>query len=92
MSSQIRDLRKGVALVIGTPGRILDHVRRGTLCMDSVHTVVLDEGDHMLDMGFREELEGILDAASGRKGHGFSRPRCLPLSGPFPANTFRTPG
>jgi ATP-dependent RNA helicase DeaD len=67
MSSQIRDLRKGVAFVIGTPGRILDHVRRGTLCMDSVHTVVLDEGDHMLDMGFRDELEGILDAASGRK-------------------------
>jgi ATP-dependent RNA helicase DeaD len=67
MSSQIRDLRRGVAFAIGTPGRILDHVRRGTLCMDSVHTVVLDEGDHMLDMGFRDELEGILDAASGRR-------------------------
>ena len=67
MSGQIRDLRKGAAFAIGTPGRILDHIRRGTLKMDSVHTVVLDEGDHMLDMGFREELESILSAAPQRE-------------------------
>ena len=67
MSSQIRDLRHGAAFVIGTPGRVLDPVRRGTLKMDHVHTVVLDEGDHMLDMGFREELEAILEAASARE-------------------------
>lgn len=67
MSGQIRDLKKGVAFAIGTPGRILDHIRRGTLRMDSVHTIVLDEGDHMLDMGFRDELEAILSAAPGRE-------------------------
>ncbi len=67
MSGQIRDLKKGVSFAIGTPGRILDHIRRGTLKMDSVHTIVLDEGDHMLDMGFREELEAILSAAPGRE-------------------------
>lgn len=67
MSAQIRDLKKGVAFAIGTPGRILDHVRRGTLKLDAVHTVVLDEGDHMLDMGFREELEAILTAIPGRE-------------------------
>ena len=67
MSGQIRDLKKGVAIAIGTPGRILDHIRRGTLKMDSVHTIVLDEGDHMLDMGFRDELEAILSAAPGRE-------------------------
>ncbi len=67
ISGQIRDLRRGSSLVIGTPGRILDHIRRGTLSTDSVHTVILDEGDHMLDMGFREELEGILDAARNRE-------------------------
>ena len=67
MAAQIRELRHGAAFVIGTPGRVLDHVRRGTLKMDHVHTVILDEGDHMLDMGFREELESILEAAPARE-------------------------
>ncbi|HSV31490.1 MAG TPA: DEAD/DEAH box helicase [Atribacteraceae bacterium] len=67
MARQIIDLRRGASLVVGTPGRILDHIRRGTLRTDTIHTVVLDEGDHMLDMGFREELEGILDASRQRE-------------------------
>jgi len=67
MSAQIRDLRRGASVIVGTPGRTLDHLRKGTLDMESVHTVVLDEGDQMLDMGFRDELEAILDAATSRE-------------------------
>ena len=67
MSEQIRDLKRGASVVIGTPGRTLDHLRKGTLDLSLVHTVVLDEGDQMLDMGFREELEAILDAAGARE-------------------------
>ena len=67
MEQQIARLKGGAALIVGTPGRILDHVKRHTLDLSSVETVVLDEGDDMLDMGFREELEAILDAASNRK-------------------------
>ena len=61
MSPQLRALREGTAIVVGTPGRTLDHIERGSLNTKNVECVVLDEGDQMLDMGFREELEGILD-------------------------------
>ena len=57
--SQIRALQQGVQVVIGTPGRVLDHLRRGTLKLDKLHTVVLDEADEMLDMGFIEDIESI---------------------------------
>lgn len=67
ISGQIRDLRRGASLIVGTPGRTLDHIRRGTLKLEQVHTVILDEGDHMLDMGFRDELEGILDSIEERE-------------------------
>ena len=56
---QIRNL-KGVQIVVGTPGRVMDHMRRHTLKLDKVHTVVLDEADEMLNMGFREDIETIL--------------------------------
>lgn len=58
-----RALDKGVHIVVGTPGRLVDHIRRGSLIMDDLNTVVLDEADEMLNMGFREELEHILEAA-----------------------------
>ena len=61
MSPQLRALRDGTAIVVGTPGRTLDHIERGSLNTQNVECVVLDEGDQMLDMGFREELEAILD-------------------------------
>lgn len=61
MERQIKALRAGVTVIVGTPGRILDHIRRGTFKGETVRSIVLDEGDDMLDMGFREELEGILD-------------------------------
>ena len=57
---QIRSLKSGVQLIIGTPGRVMDHMRRKTIKMDMVHTVVLDEADEMLNMGFREDIETIL--------------------------------
>ncbi len=60
---QIRVLRRGVHVVVATPGRALDHLRRGTLHLSGLSAIVLDEGDEMLDMGFAEEIEGILDAA-----------------------------
>jgi ATP-dependent RNA helicase DeaD len=57
---QLRALEQGVQVVVGTPGRIMDHMRRGTLVLDQVKTVVLDEADEMLDMGFAEDIEYIL--------------------------------
>ena len=58
---QIKALRKGVQIIIGTPGRVMDHMRRGTLEMGNVKVLVLDEADEMLDMGFREDIEFVLD-------------------------------
>ncbi|MDL2271038.1 DEAD/DEAH box helicase [Methanobrevibacter sp. OttesenSCG-928-I08] len=57
---QIRVLNKGVHIIIGTPGRVLDHIERKTLDLTGIETVVLDEADEMLDMGFREDIEKIL--------------------------------
>lgn len=57
---QIRSLKAGTQLVIGTPGRVMDHMRRKTVKFDHVHTIVLDEADEMLNMGFREDIETIL--------------------------------
>jgi ATP-dependent RNA helicase DeaD len=57
---QLRALHAGVHIVIGTPGRVMDHLNRRTLALDSIATVVLDEADQMLDMGFRDDIEFIL--------------------------------
>lgn len=59
---QLQALRRGVHVVVGTPGRLIDHIKRGSLVLDAVETVVLDEADEMLDMGFTEDIESILDA------------------------------
>ena len=64
---QLRELERGVDVVVATPGRALDHVRRGTLRLAGLRVVVLDEADEMLDMGFAEELEGILAATPDRR-------------------------
>ena len=58
--SQIDKLRDGVHVVVGTPGRVLDHLARGTIQMDELEIVVLDEADRMLDIGFRPDIEKIL--------------------------------
>ena len=61
---QIRSLKSGVQLIIGTPGRVMDHMRRKTVKFENVHTIVLDEADEMLNMGFREDIETVLDNIS----------------------------
>lgn len=58
-----RALANGAHIVVGTPGRLVDHIRRGSLDFSDIQSIVLDEADEMMDMGFREELEYILDAA-----------------------------
>ena len=62
MHPQIRELERGAQIVVATPGRALDHIRRGTLKLDTLSVLVLDEADEMLDMGFAEELDAILKA------------------------------
>ncbi len=57
---QLNQLRRGCAIAVGTPGRVLDHLSRGTLSLDNVRYVVLDEADRMLDIGFRPDIERIL--------------------------------
>lgn len=60
ISRQIRSLKGGIQIIIGTPGRVMDHMRRHTIRLQELHTVVLDEADEMLNMGFREDIETIL--------------------------------
>ena len=60
MERQIYQLKNGANLVVGTPGRVLDHLRRRTLKLDNLKTIVLDEADEMLNMGFREDIESVL--------------------------------
>ena len=60
-SGQIRGLKRGVHVVVGTPGRVSDHIRKGTLRLDKVQALVLDEADEMLRMGFIDEVEWILE-------------------------------
>ncbi len=57
---QITQLRRGANIVVGTPGRVMDHINRHTLKLDGIRTVILDEADEMLNMGFREDIETIL--------------------------------
>lgn len=67
MENQLRKLKKGVDVVVGTPGRILDHIKRGTLKLENLKFAVLDEADEMLDMGFIEDIEEILKATPESK-------------------------
>lgn len=60
IGKQTRVLKKGVHIVVGTPGRVIDHIERGNLDLIGIETVVLDEADEMLEMGFREDIEEIL--------------------------------
>ncbi len=66
---QIKALKGGAQIIVGTPGRVMDHLRRKTIRCDAIHTVVLDEADEMLNMGFRDDIETILEyiPAEGRQ-------------------------
>jgi ATP-dependent RNA helicase DeaD len=61
MSTQLRQLKRGVHVVVGTPGRVMDHLRRGSLNLDNLKSLVLDEADEMLRMGFIDDVEWILE-------------------------------
>ena len=64
---QIEKLQRGAEIVVGTPGRVLDHMARGTLELDDLQIVVLDEADRMLDIGFRPDIEKILRRCPTRR-------------------------
>ncbi|MDX1665122.1 MAG: DEAD/DEAH box helicase [Candidatus Promineifilaceae bacterium] len=68
MRKQINRLRSGLHVVVGTPGRVMDHLRRGTLTLDATSTFVLDEADEMLRMGFLEDVEWILEQMPVQEG------------------------
>ncbi|MBB5731418.1 ATP-dependent RNA helicase DeaD [Altererythrobacter atlanticus] len=79
-SKERRSLRGGAHIVVGTPGRLRDHLERGALNLTAIAAVVLDEADEMLDMGFREDLEEILDATpDGRRTLLFSATMPKPI-------------
>jgi ATP-dependent RNA helicase DeaD len=63
MTLQLRQLKRGPHVIVGTPGRVMDHLRRGSLVMDNIQTIVLDEADEMLKMGFIDDVEWVLDQA-----------------------------
>lgn len=67
MEQQLRRLRRGVNIVVGTPGRILDHIRRGSLKLEELEFLVLDEADEMLDMGFIDDIEQVLRAVPEKR-------------------------
>ncbi|MGH2474803.1 MAG: DEAD/DEAH box helicase, partial [Candidatus Limnocylindrales bacterium] len=67
IGQQLRGLRRGVDVVVATPGRAVDHLKRGSLSFDEVGVVVLDEADEMLDMGFAEDLDTILSATPAER-------------------------
>lgn len=66
ISRQLKALKKGAQIVVGTPGRVIDHLKRGTLKLGSLQMLVLDEADEMLNMGFREDIEQILSYTGGK--------------------------
>lgn len=67
ISRQIRALKQVPEILVGTPGRLLDHLKRRTIKLDDIQTIVLDEADEMLDMGFIQDIESILEYAKNRK-------------------------
>ena len=65
INKQIRSLKTNISIIVGTPGRVMDHMRRHTLRLENIKAVVLDEADEMLNMGFREDIESILAQIPG---------------------------
>ena len=84
---QIRALTRGVDIVVGTPGRVLDHIERRTLYLGDIVHVVLDEADRMLDIGFRPDIERILRKLPSRARRCSCRPRSTRMSASWPSAT-----
>jgi ATP-dependent RNA helicase DeaD len=68
MDMQLRQLKRGAHVIVGTPGRVMDHLRRGTLSLQGIQTLVLDEADEMLKMGFIDDIEWIFEQAPKERG------------------------
>ena len=62
IEDQTRELRRGVDIFVGTTGRVLDHIERGNIDFSNIRTIVLDEADQMLKLGFKEDVERILQS------------------------------
>ncbi len=76
-TGQLRQLKRGVHVVVGTPGRVMDHMRRGSLNLSALKTLVLDEADEMLRMGFIDDVQWILEQTPQERQSCFcSPPRC----------------
>ena len=79
-------LHRGVEIVIGTTGRLLDHLKRGNLNLSSLQCVVLDEADRMLDLGFQDDVEKIFEYMHSKKDEAIKNvPQCLLFSATFPS-------
>ena len=65
--NQFKKLKKGLQIVVGTPGRIQDHLRRETLKLEGLKKIILDEADEMLNMGFREDIDVILESVPEKR-------------------------
>ena len=78
---QFRGLRDGAQIIIGTPGRVMDHLDRKSLALDKVGVIILDEADRMLDMGFRDDIETILSQAPAERQTVFFSATLPPASG-----------
>jgi ATP-dependent RNA helicase DeaD len=91
IQQQLRSLKRGVDVVVATPGRALDHIKRGSLQLSSVAFVVLDEADEMLDMGFAEDLEAILDAVPEQRQTALLSATMAPRIGAIAARHLKDP-
>ncbi len=80
ISIQLRALRREASIVVATPGRLIDHMKRGSIDLSQIQAIVLDEADEMLDMGFMEEVESILKAIQKQHNVLYLAPLCLLLS------------
>ncbi len=79
LNPQISQLRKGVDILVATPGRLLDHAQQGTLDLSKVEILVLDEADRMLDMGFIHDIKKVLCAAARPRSRACCSPRPLAM-------------
>lgn len=81
---QEEGLRRGAPIVVGTPGRILDHLERGTLRVCNLSFFILDEADQMLDMGFKDDIQKVFDAMNAAGGEKKDKPQILLFSATLP--------
>jgi Superfamily II DNA and RNA helicases len=87
METQIRQIRAGAHILVATPGRLVDLLVRQVVALDKVARVVLDEADEMLNMGFRDAVDLILEAAEIGRRYGYFRLLCPPKCAPLPTPT-----